>query len=113
MPPFGLLLVTLIGIALFVMLGVNAVQLAAHRRDAPEAHQVSVGRRAWLVSVFSLVIPYVAPVSLFLAALDLRRRHSNEPRSHRRPARMAVLNSVWALATLLVVLGVFVGRWTE
>ena len=85
------------------LLGANATQLPMHRREAQGWR--SLGKWAWGVSVVALLMPYLAPISLIMAAIDGRRPLlAGESPSVRRPIRMAVLNSAWAL---LFVLGMF------
>jgi uncharacterized RDD family membrane protein YckC len=96
------------GGGIIFLLGVNATQLLAHRRETQSAR--SLGKWAWGLSVVALLVPYFAPISLTMAAIDYRRpRGGEESRAVLRPARMALLNSSWALVAILGVLAIMVG----
>ena len=68
-------------------------------------------------NTFSLVVFYIAPVSLLMGLIDLRRSAAPPDSPSRRPARMAILNSAFAIAAFLVTLGVLFGtgalRWAS
>jgi hypothetical protein len=90
------------------LLGVNATQLFAHLRETQSAR--SLGKWAWGLSVVALLVPYFAPIALTMGAIDYRRpRVGEQSRAVLRPARMALLNSSWALVTILGVLAIMVG----
>jgi hypothetical protein len=110
---------TLGGAGWILMFVVNAVQLSAHRREAREGLSTgSLGKWSWGLSVVSLVVAYLAPVPLLMAVVDLRRHPGEEQRpAARRPARMALANSLFALAFLLALVAVLTLsrsiRWTS
>ncbi|MCG6921948.1 MAG: hypothetical protein LJF15_12820 [Acidobacteria bacterium] len=109
---------TALGAGIIAMLVLNSIKFSAYRREVegrPPAH--ALGKWAWGVSVFSLVVFYIAPVSLLMGLIDLRRSAAPPDSPSRRPARMAILNSAFAIAAFLVTLGVLFGtgalRWAS
>ena len=105
-----ILFCTALGAGIIAMLVLNSIRLSAYRRDVegrPPAN--ALGKWAWGVSVFSLVVFYAAPVSLLMGVIDLRRSAAPPDSPSRRPARMAVLNSAFAIAAFLVMLAVLFG----
>ena len=90
--------------------------MVIHARDSKEkGKSTALGKWAWWISFFSLLIPYIAPISLVLAGVDLSKAgESNNYMSHlKRPSKLALLNSTWALITVIAIFGIFVFRWTE
>jgi hypothetical protein len=101
---------TALGAGIIAMLVLNSIKLAAYRREVEgQLPAPALGKWAWGFSVFSLVVFYVAPVSLIMGAMDLRRSAAPPDSPTRRPARMAVLNSAFAIAAFLVMLAVLFG----
>ena len=108
-------LVILVGIGLFALTVLNAYKFGIQRRDT-QLHGKSsrLGNWAWLISATSLLFAYFAPISLIMAGIDFKRTAAKgQPLHILRPARMAVLNSTWAIITAVATLGLFLFRWTD
>jgi hypothetical protein len=107
-PMMGLAILS--GTGILVLLCVNAI---AFRTKTPEGlinHRLL--NTAWGLSVLSLLVPYIAPFSLTMAVVALRRPALDvlEAAALRRPTKMAIVNSVWALLTMIAVLAIVLGR---
>jgi hypothetical protein len=98
-------MLVVIGAGAIVLLGVNLVLLVTQRSARAGASGLS--KWAWGVSVVSLVFPYVAVFSLVMAVVDLAR---HAPAARPAHSWLAVVNSVWALATLTAILTLVFGH---
>ena len=109
--PSILLFLIGIGLAVLLLIGVNVVVFVIDYRRGHIQAATSLSKWAWGVSAASLLFPYVAVVSASLVVIDLVRRRQPQAAASRRGRWMALVNSAVAVGMLILVLGVFVGRW--
>lgn len=114
LPPLAIPVLIAVGCAFVVVLSVNIGLFVIHMNQTKEHGKGSLlGRWAWPLSCAALLVPYIAPITLVMGGVDLARQRNNDlSRCHRRPARLALLNSAVALVCLTTILGVFVFGWT-
>ena len=107
-----MLVLILTGLGLLILVGINTYKLGIQRREnLVEGRASTLGNWAWLLSTVSLLVPYLAPISLIMAGLGLRKMAKENKSDHfLRPSRMALANSTWALMTLIAILGLFLVR---
>jgi hypothetical protein len=104
-----MLFATALGAATIFLFVINAMQLSAHRREGRgQPPTGSLAKWAWGLSVVSLVVLYLAPFTLILAVIASRRSLPEQASPARRPAKMALLNSLWGLFALLATFAVLI-----
>ena len=99
-------------------LGLALINVLLYKRFTSDAAATAaaspLARNAWGVSVVSLLaLPYAAPVAIAMAGLAIARANGDQPSLLKRPAWIALVNSAWALFTLLVILAMFLGPWNH
>jgi hypothetical protein len=116
LPPYFLPTMIAMGFVVVTLYAVNVGLIVIHNRDTKEYGKSSgLGKWSWWISLASLLIPYLAPISLVMASVNLvknRKVESTAPHIKRPPA-MALINSFCALLFIILILGFMVFRWTE
>ena len=87
------------GAGVVLLMAVNVAVLLLQLSDrGNHAPPDNLAKWAWGTSVVSLLFTMLAPVPLVLAIASLRRRiKEEEPKPSRRPAIMALVNSIWGV----------------
>lgn len=116
LPPYVLPILTAMGTVGITLFSVNVGLMVIQHRDVKEYGKTSrLGSWSWGISLASLFVVYLAPISLVMASLDIvkiRKTESTKPHA-KRPPRMAVINSIYAMLCLVLIFGLFILRWTE
>ncbi|MFT5498453.1 MAG: hypothetical protein ACI9TH_003867 [Kiritimatiellia bacterium] len=116
LPPYALPMLFGVGFIAISLWAVNIGLLVIHRRDVKDHGPSSrLGNWAWGISLVSLLVPYLALISLTLGSVAMVKLLKAESSAlHiKRPAAMALINSLIAVLFIVPILGVMVFGWTE